>query len=40
MAQQEDPEVPVWGTILHFLEADDRITPQMWGFLHLASPRA
>ena len=39
MAQQEDPDVPVWGTVLHLLEADDRITPQMWGFLHLAVPQ-
>ncbi|WP_417563182.1 chromosomal replication initiator protein DnaA [Microbacterium sp.] len=33
---QEDPDVPVWGTVLHLLEADDRVTPQMWGFLNLA----
>jgi chromosomal replication initiator protein len=39
MAPQEDPDVPVWSTVLHLLEADDRITPQMWGFLHLAVPQ-
>ncbi|WP_029146107.1 chromosomal replication initiator protein DnaA [Microbacterium luticocti] len=39
MSAQEDPDVPIWGTVLHLLEADDRITPQMWGFLHLAVPQ-
>ncbi|GAA3753025.1 chromosomal replication initiator protein DnaA [Microbacterium kribbense] len=36
MAQQDNPDVPIWGSILQLLEADDRITPQMWGFLNLA----
>nr|WP_308492450.1 chromosomal replication initiator protein DnaA [Microbacterium protaetiae] len=36
MTSQDDPDVPVWGTVLHLLEADDRVTPQMWGFLNLA----
>ncbi len=39
MAQQENPDVPVWDAVVRLLEADDRITPQMWGFLNLAVPQ-
>ncbi|QAY59706.1 chromosomal replication initiator protein DnaA [Microbacterium protaetiae] len=39
MAQQEIPDVPIWATVVHLLEADERITPQMWGFLNLAVPQ-
>ena len=39
MAQQEIPDVPVWGSVVNLLQADDRITPQMWGFLNLAVPQ-
>ncbi|WEG08968.1 chromosomal replication initiator protein DnaA [Microbacterium horticulturae] len=39
MAQQEIPDVPIWRTVVHLLEADDRVTPQMWGFLNLAVPQ-
>ncbi|WP_179487273.1 chromosomal replication initiator protein DnaA [Microbacterium immunditiarum] len=36
MSSQQVPDVPVWSAVLDELTADDRVTPQLWGFLHLA----
>ncbi len=32
----ETPDVPVWSSVLRLLAADDRVSPQMHGFLNLA----
>jgi len=39
MAQQDIPDVPIWTAVLRLLDVDDRITPQMRGFLNLAVPQ-
>jgi chromosomal replication initiator protein len=39
MAQQDNPDVPIWNAVLQLLDVDDRITPQMRGFLNLAVPQ-
>ncbi len=39
MAPQEIPDVPVWTAVLDVLLEDDRITPQLHGFLNLAVPQ-
>ncbi|GAA4346902.1 chromosomal replication initiator protein DnaA [Microbacterium rhizosphaerae] len=39
MAPQEIPDVPVWTAVLDVLVDDDRITPQLHGFLSLAVPQ-
>lgn len=39
MTSHEIPDVPVWGDVLDILSADDRITPQLQGFLNLAVPQ-
>ncbi|GLJ80316.1 chromosomal replication initiator protein DnaA [Microbacterium sp. NM3R9] len=36
MAQHDLPDVPVWTAVLDLLADDDRVTPQMQGFLSLA----
>jgi len=36
MSSHQVPDVPVWSAVLDELTADDRITPQLWGFLNLA----
>ena len=36
MVTQEIPDVPVWTAALEFMRGDDRITPQLEGFLNLA----
>ncbi len=36
MSQHEIPDVPIWTDVLRELERDDRISPQMHGFLNLA----
>ena len=39
MAQHEIPDVPVWAAVLDQLTVDDRVTPQLHGFLNLAVPQ-
>jgi len=39
MASHENPDVPVWSDVLDVLTADERITPQLQGFLNLAVPQ-
>jgi len=39
MSQHEIPDVPVWGAVLDELTVDDRVTPQLHGFLNLAVPQ-
>ncbi|MDL9978030.1 chromosomal replication initiator protein DnaA [Microbacterium candidum] len=39
MTPQEIPDVPVWTAVLDVLIDDDRITPQLHGFLNLAVPQ-
>jgi chromosomal replication initiator protein len=36
MPQHDDPDVPIWNAVLQLLDVDERITPQMRGFLNLA----
>ncbi len=36
MSSQEIPDVPIWTAALEFLRTDERITPQLEGFLNLA----
>ncbi|KAA9089252.1 chromosomal replication initiator protein DnaA [Microbacterium radiodurans] len=36
MAQHDLPDVPVWSAVLDLLADDERVTPQMQGFLSLA----
>ncbi|GAA1655106.1 chromosomal replication initiator protein DnaA [Microbacterium flavum] len=36
MSQHDVPDVPVWTAVLAQLDADERVTPQMQGFLNLA----
>ena len=36
MSVHENPDVPVWTSVLDLLRSDDRITPQLEGFLSLA----
>lgn len=36
MSQHDIPDVPVWSAVLDMLTVDDRVTPQMQGFLNLA----
>ncbi|MCD2498560.1 MULTISPECIES: chromosomal replication initiator protein DnaA [Microbacterium] len=36
MTQQEIPDVPVWRAVLAHLDTDERVTPQLRGFLNLA----
>ena len=39
MSPHEIPDVPVWTTVLDELTRDERITPQLHGFLNLAVPQ-
>lgn len=39
MSPHEVPDVPVWSAVLGELAADERITPQLHGFLSLAVPQ-
>ncbi|QKJ17958.1 chromosomal replication initiator protein DnaA [Microbacterium hominis] len=39
MSLHENPDVPVWTAVLGELAADDRIGPQLQGFLNLAVPQ-
>jgi chromosomal replication initiator protein len=39
MAQRENPDVPIWADVLDLLTHDDRVTPQLHGFLNLAVPQ-
>ncbi|WP_404430190.1 chromosomal replication initiator protein DnaA [Microbacterium lacus] len=39
MSPQEVPDVPVWSAVLEILASDERITPQLHGFLSLAVPQ-
>ncbi|WP_457099786.1 chromosomal replication initiator protein DnaA [Microbacterium sp. P5_E9] len=39
MSQHEIPDVPVWSAVLEELASDDRVTPQLQGFLNLAVPQ-
>lgn len=36
MSSHDVPDVPVWTAAREHLERDDRVTPQMWGFVNLA----
>ena len=39
MSAQESPDVPVWSDAMRILSRDDRVSPQMHGFLNLAVPQ-
>ncbi|WP_314503188.1 chromosomal replication initiator protein DnaA [uncultured Microbacterium sp.] len=39
MSSHEIPDVPVWSAVLDELARDDRVTPQLQGFLSLAVPQ-
>ncbi|MDQ1111831.1 chromosomal replication initiator protein [Microbacterium testaceum] len=39
MSLHEAPDVPVWSSVLDQLLTDDRVTPQLHGFLNLAVPQ-
>ena len=39
MSPHEDPDVPVWSAVLEELVRDERITPQLHGFISLAVPQ-
>ncbi|HYI34553.1 MAG TPA: chromosomal replication initiator protein DnaA [Glaciibacter sp.] len=39
MSSHEVPDVPVWSAVLDELAGDDRVTPQLQGFLSLAVPQ-
>ena len=39
MSPHEVPDVPVWSSVLDELTDDDRVTPQLQGFLNLAVPQ-
>ncbi|MDT0116559.1 chromosomal replication initiator protein DnaA [Microbacterium sp. PRF11] len=39
MSLHEVPDVPVWSSVLDHLLTDDRVTPQLHGFLNLAVPQ-
>ena len=38
MSTPAQPDVPIWTTVQELLESDDRVTPQLQGFLSLAVP--
>src|SRR5690606_13748943 len=38
MSSPAQPDVPIWAQVLDLLEQDDRVTPQLQGFLSLAVP--
>jgi len=39
MSLHQVPDVPVWSAVLDHLLTDDRVTPQLHGFLNLAVPQ-
>ncbi|MFE1646254.1 chromosomal replication initiator protein DnaA [Microbacterium sp. P01] len=39
MSQHDIPDVPIWSKVLDELSGDDRVTPQLQGFLSLAAPQ-
>ena len=39
MSDGEEPITAAWAAVLASLETDDRITPQLYGFLNLVEPR-
>jgi chromosomal replication initiator protein len=39
MSSHESPDVPVWSAVLGELAGDERVTPQLQGFLSLAVPQ-
>ncbi|HRP99703.1 MAG TPA: chromosomal replication initiator protein DnaA [Terrimesophilobacter sp.] len=39
MVENADPTIPLWSSVLDTLRADDRITPQLEGFLALVEPK-
>ena len=39
MSPHEVPDVPVWSAVLDELTDDERVTPQLQGFLNLAVPQ-
>lgn len=39
LAEHDLPDVPVWTAVLDLLSDDDRVTPQLHGFLSLAVPQ-
>ena len=39
MSPHEVPDVPVWSAVLDELADDERVTPQLQGFLNLAVPQ-
>ena len=39
MSPHEVPDVPVWTAVLDELGDDERVTPQLQGFLNLAVPQ-
>ncbi|GAA1703243.1 hypothetical protein GCM10009808_21450 [Microbacterium sediminicola] len=39
MSTQDEPDVPIWTAALDILRGDERITPQLEGFLNLAVPQ-
>jgi chromosomal replication initiator protein len=39
MAAADDALTDAWGSILTTLESDERITPQLYGFLSLVEPK-
>ena len=36
MSQHEIPDVPVWAAVLEELSGDERVTPQLQGFINLS----
>ncbi|WP_179561108.1 chromosomal replication initiator protein DnaA [Microbacterium sp. AK009] len=39
MAEQDAPDVPFWPAVMEILASDERVTPQLHGFLNLAVPQ-
>ncbi|TQK18051.1 chromosomal replication initiator protein [Microbacterium sp. SLBN-154] len=39
MAEQDAPDVPFWPAVMEILATDERVTPQLHGFLNLAVPQ-
>jgi chromosomal replication initiator protein len=39
MSAHDTPDVPVWSAVLRVLATDDRVSPQMHGFVNLAVPQ-
>jgi chromosomal replication initiator protein len=39
MSAHDHPDVPIWAAVLDALRTDDRVTPQLEGFLNLAVPQ-